>query len=149
MSRFDFWHRWLWWVSLGLVAFGVGMALLNRTIVFAPINRPIDSGFWAAGILPDGVSAFQAWIYGAWGATVAGWGLTAALLVRHAFARHASWPWWALASGIGLWFAVDTFFSAAYGVWPNVVLNTILLILFALPLAATRKECFAPPAGHT
>jgi hypothetical protein len=147
MSRFDFWHRWLWWVSLGLVAFGVGMALLNRTFVFAPINRPIDSGFWIGGMLPDGVSAFQGWIYGAWGATVAGWGLTAALLVRHAFARSAPWAWWALAAGVGLWFVIDTFFSAAYAVWPNVVLNTVLLVLFALPLAATRSDCLIPPTG--
>jgi hypothetical protein len=148
MSRFDFWHRWLWWVSLGLVAFGVGMAVLNRTFVFAPINRPIDAGFWNAGVLPNGVSAFQAWIYGAWGATVAGWGLTAALLVRHAFARHTAWAWWALVSGVGLWYVLDTAFSAAYGVWPNVLLNTVLLVLFALPLTATRWDCLAPPAGH-
>ncbi len=98
--------------------------------------------------LPDGVSDFQGWIYGAWGATVAGWGLTAALLVRHGFARHTSWTWWALASGIGLWFVLDTFFSAAYGVLPNVVLNMILFVMFALPLAATRKDCLAPPSGR-
>jgi hypothetical protein len=148
MSRFDFWHRWLWWVSLGLIAFGLAMAVLNRTIVFAPINRPIDSGFWIGGTIPDGVSAFQGWIYGAWGATVAGWGLTAALLVRHGFARHAAWAWWALASGIGLWFVLDTLFSIAYGVLPNVVLNVILFVLFALPLAATRRDCLAPAAGR-
>ena len=148
MSRFDFWHRWLWWVSLGLMAFGLGMAVLNRTIVFAPINRPIDSGFWVGGTIPNGVSAFQGWIYGAWGATVAGWGLTAALLVRHAFARRTPWAWWALASGIGLWFVLDTFISAAYGVLPNVVLNMILFALFALPLAATRRDCLAPPSGR-
>ena len=148
MGRFDFWHRWLWWVSLGLMAFGLGMAVLNRTIVFAPINRPIDSGFWVGGTIPDGVSAFQGWIYGAWGATVAGWGLTAALLVRHAFARRTPWAWWALASGIGLWFVLDTFISAAYGVLPNVVLNMILFALFALPLAATRRDCLAPPSGR-
>lgn len=148
MGRFDFWHRWLWWDSLGLIVFGVGMAVLNRTYVFAPINGPIDSGFWTAGALPEGVSAFQGWIYGAWGATVAGWGLTAALLVRHAFARHVSWAWWALASGVGLWFVLDTFFSAWYGVVPNVVLNTILVVLFMLPLAATRRDCLAPPVGR-
>jgi hypothetical protein len=148
MNRFDFWHRWLWWVSLGLMAFGLGMAVLNRTNVFAPINQPIDSAFWIGGTIPDGVSAFQGWIYGAWGATVAGWGLTAALLVRHGFARHTAWAWWALASGIGLWFVLDIFFSAAYGVLLNVVLNLILFTLFALPLAATRKDCLAPPSGR-
>jgi hypothetical protein len=43
---------------------------------------------------------------------------------------------------------LDTAFSAAYGVWPNVVLNTGLFVLFALPLAATRRDCLAPPAGR-
>ena len=41
MVRFDFWHRWLWCVSLGLVAFGVGMALLNRTLHLRPC-QPSD-----------------------------------------------------------------------------------------------------------
>ncbi len=148
MDRFDLWRRWLWYASLGLIAFGVGMALFNRTFLFAPVNRLIDPGFWNAGILPAGVSAFQGWIYGAWGATVAGWGLTAAFLVRHAFARHTSWAWWALAAGIGVWFVLDTAISAANQVWANVVLNTILLALFAIPLAATRRICLASrPVG--
>ncbi len=51
-------------------------------------------------------------------------------------------------AGVGLWFVLDTLFSLAYGVLPNVVLNLIVFALFALPLAATRKDCLAPPSGR-
>jgi hypothetical protein len=143
MRSFSFWQRWLWIASLGLVVFGGAMALLNRTIVFAAFNRGIDTGFWPAA-LPEGVTAFQGWAYGAWGATVAGWGLMCALLVRHAFARREAWSWWAMAASIGVWFILDTAISAANQVWANVILNTLLLVVFALPLAATRRVCLAP-----
>lgn len=147
MRSFPFWQRWLWVASLGLVVFGGAMALLNRTIVFVAFNRAIDAGFWQAA-LPEGVPAFQGWVYGAWGATVAGWGLMCALLVRHAYARHVAWSWRAMAASVGLWFILDTAISAANQVWVNVVLNTILLAVFAIPLAATRRACLAPrPAG--
>lgn len=146
MRSFVFWQRWLWIASLGLIVFGAAMALLNRTFVFSAFNRAIDAGFWQAA-LPEGVPAFQGWAYGAWGATVAGWGLMCELLVRHAFAGREAWSWWAMAASIGVWYVLDTTISAVNEVWANVILNTVLLALFAIPLAATRRECLAPPSA--
>ena len=144
MRNFTLWNRWLWIASLVLVVFGVAMALLNRTIVFSTLNRSIDPVFWPAGV-PEGVNEFQAWVYGAWGATVIGWGVMAAVLVRFAFSRREAWTWWALAAGIGAWYVIDTAISALHGVWINVILNTVLMVMFAIPLAATCRACLAPP----
>lgn len=146
MRSFTFWHRWLWIASLILVGFGIAMALLNRTIVFSSMNRSIDPVFWPAGV-PAGASAFQGWVYGAWGATVLGWGLMVAALVRFAFSRREAWAWWAMTAGIGAWYTIDTAISALSGVWINVVLNTVLMVTFAIPLAATCRACLAPPSG--
>lgn len=129
------WLRWLWTASLGLVLFGLGMALLNRTPVFDVFNRSIEARFWPGGI-PDGTGSFQGWVYGAWGATVAGWGITAAFVVRFALSRRQPWAWWALVAGIGVWFVIDTAVSALAGVWVNVGLNVLVLLVFAVPLAA-------------
>jgi hypothetical protein len=146
MRNFTFWCRWLWIASLILIVFGVAMALLNQTIVFATMNRLIDPVFWPAGI-PDDVPAFQGWVYGAWGATVIGWGVMTAVLARFAFPRREGWAWWAMVLGIGAWYVVDTAISAVYGVWVNVILNAVLMVLFALPLAATWRTCLTPPSG--
>lgn len=131
--------RWLGVASLGLVLFGLTMALLNRTPVFDVFNRSIDPRFWPAGA-PPGVSGFQAWVYGAWGATVAGWGITAAFVVRYALPRREPWAWWALVAGIGVWYVIDTAISALSGVWINVALNSVLLIVFGVPLAAGARH---------
>jgi len=147
MRNFTFWCRWLWIASLVLIAFGIAMALLNRTIAFSSMNQLIDPVFWPAGI-PEGVPAFQGWVYGAWGATVLGWGVTAAAMVRFAFPRREAWAWWALTAGIGAWYIIDTAISALSGVWVNVILNTVLAIMFAIPLAATWRVSVAPaPTG--
>jgi hypothetical protein len=135
MQRQQLWIRWLWAASLGLVLFGLAMALLNRTPVFDVFNRAIDPRFWPADI-PPGVPSFQGWVYGAWGATVAGWGITVAFIVRFALSRRHAWGWWALVTGIGVWFVIDTALSALAGVWVNVGLNAFLLAVFTLPLAA-------------
>ena len=144
MRNFAFWCRWLWIASLVLIAFGIAMALLNQTIVFSTMNRSIDPAFWPEGI-PEGVPGYQGWVYGAWGATVIGWGVMVAALVRFAFSRREAWAWWAMVAGIGAWYAVDTAISALHGVWVNVLLNTVLMVMFAIPLTATRRACLAPP----
>jgi hypothetical protein len=138
MRRERFWIRWLSVASLALVLFGVGMALLNRTPVFDLFNRSIDYRFWPGGV-PLGTGSFQGWVYGAWGATVAGWGLTAAFVVRYALRRGQPWAWWALVSGFSVWFVIDTALSALAGVWVNVGLNAFVLLVFAVPLAAGAR----------
>ena len=148
MRNFTSWCRWLWIASLVLIVFGIAMALLNRTIVFATLNRSIDPVFWPAQV-PEGVSGFQGWVYGAWGATVIGWGVMTAALARYAFPRREPWAWWAMAAGLGAWYVIDTAVSALHGVWVNVVLNTVLIILFAVPLAATCRACLGPPSGSS
>ena len=138
MRRERLWIGWLWVASLGLVLFGLAMALLNRTPVFAVFNRAIDPRFWPAGI-PQGAASFQGWVYGAWGATVAGWGITTAFVARFALPRRLPWAWWALVTGIGVWFVIDTALSVLAGVWVNVGLNAFLLAVFAIPLAAVAR----------
>jgi hypothetical protein len=144
MRNLTFWNRWLWVASLVLIVFGIAMALLNQTIVFSTMNRSIDPVFWPEGV-PEGIPGFQGWVYGAWGATVIGWGVMVAALVRFAFSRREAWAWWAMVVGMGAWYVVDTAISAVNGVWVNVILNTVLMVMFAIPLAATCRACLAPP----
>jgi hypothetical protein len=40
-----------------------------------------------------------------------------------------------------VWFVTDTVLSLATGFWQNAVLNVVLAVLFAVPLAATWRAC--------
>ena len=75
MGNFYFWQRWLLVVGIIVSLFGLFISFFSGTALFALFDSLINPVFWGAGPLPDDAKAFQKWIYGAWGATVAGWGI--------------------------------------------------------------------------
>lgn len=76
-------------------------------------------------------------MYGVWGATVAGFGLLAAFIVRRPHRQRQRWGRDALAASIGLWFVLATGISAADRVWFNVAFDAAILAALAVPLIAT------------
>lgn len=143
MSAFWFWQKWLLLVSVFITAFGLALALGSRSGMFAFFMSRVEPAFWGAAGPGEAGSAFQGWVYGAWGATVAGWGLTLAFLAAVPFKRRETWARNCLALGLGLWFVVDTFFSLYYGVWINALLNLVLLVAAGLPVLFTWRS-FGP-----
>jgi hypothetical protein len=137
-----------------MAAFGVFMALFSRSPVFDGFNSQIDPVF-SLSVVPrparDGIeapggaidasaSAFQGWAYGVWGATVAGFGVLAAFVVRRPYRARQRWARDALVTAITLWFILDTGISALSGVWFNVAFNSVVLIALAVPVGATWRE---------
>ncbi len=76
MRSFSFWQRWLLIVGIVVTLFGVFMAIFNNTPIFKFFNDQIDPVFWASRLQPIPALSFRTSVYGVWGATVAGWGLT-------------------------------------------------------------------------
>ena len=140
MTRFTFWQRWLLVLSLIIVAFGLGMAILNSTALFDLLNRQVDPVFWGVRSIPKEALAFRGWVYGVLGSTMAGWGVFFVFLARIPFRRQEKWAWYCLALGILVWYIPDTTISLLFGVTFNAIFNTILLVLVALPLIYTRKD---------
>jgi len=138
MQGIRFWTNWLRAASLLVVAFGLALALLQGSALIAPLNDQIDPIFWSSP-LAGTTQAFQRWIYGAWGATVAGWGALVFFVVHRAFQRCERWVWNALAASLLLWYFPDTCISLKYGVTFNVVLNTAFLLMLGIPLLFTRR----------
>jgi hypothetical protein len=147
MRRLSLWRNWLVVLGLGLAAFGVGMTLFNNTPIFAVFNDRIDPVFWPEGIPAQGRVPFRSWVYGAWGATVAGWGLTLFFIARYPFAGRKLWAWQAVLWSLLLWYALDTGVSLRFGVTVNVILNTAILALALIPLLASRKAFARRSAG--
>ena len=144
MSVFSFWQRWLLTVCLIVIAFGMGMALLNRTMLFSVFDRQVNPAFWVADP-PPGVDEFQGWAYGVLGATMAGWGVLLAFVIRYPFRHRQRWAWNATASCLAMWYLTDTFLSLRFDVTFNALFNTAFLILAALPLLFTRGEFLPSP----
>jgi hypothetical protein len=139
MNSFSFWQRWLVGVAILVTLFGVFMALLNSTILFDLFNQQIDPVFWTSEDPTTAALAFRTWVYGVWGATVAGWGLTLAFLAQHPFKRQERWARTALIFGLSLWYLLDTGLSLAFRVYFNALFNTLLVLLAGLPLAFTWR----------
>jgi len=140
MTNFSFWQRWLFVVCVIVSVFGVMLAFLSGTPLFDLFNRQIDPAFWSANIVDDGTRQFQQWIYGVWGATIAGWGIVMAYIARYPFNRKERWAWNSMVFGLLVWFILDTSLSVIHKVYFNVAFNMTLLILAGLPLIFTRKE---------
>ena len=140
MFKFSFWQRWLFVVGLVIAAFGLVMAFLNGTIVFELFNGQINPVFWGTGDMPEAATRFRQWAYGAWGATVAGWGIFVAFIAHYPFRHRERWSWNCLATGLLVWYLVDTAISLYFRVYFNAAFNTLLLMLVTLPLAFTRKH---------
>ncbi|TET54165.1 MAG: hypothetical protein E3J64_02330 [Anaerolineales bacterium] len=137
MNRFELWQRWLVAVGLAMVAFGIVMTFLNGTALFDVFNEQIDPVFWGTATLPDGARVFQRWVYGAWGATVAGLGVLVACVAHYPFKKGEAWSRNCLVVGMGVWYVLDTGVSIWFGVYFNALFNTALLALMAIPLALT------------
>jgi hypothetical protein len=140
MSNFNFWQKWLLVVSILIIAFGLGLAVLNRTpIFFTLFDRPINPIFWNSGGLPSGVNEFQGWVYGVLGSTMAGWGIFFAYITHIPFKRRERWTWNCLLIGMLVWYIADTAISLRYNVIFNALFNTVILLLVILPLIFTYK----------
>ena len=139
MAYFSFWQRWLFVVGILIAVFGILMAFLGGTSLFDVFNRQIDPVFWSASALEEGARGFQGWIYGVWGATIAGWGIFVAFIAHYPFRNRERWAWNCLVAGILVWFVLDTSLSIFHKVYFNAAFNTALLLLAMLPIILTRK----------
>jgi hypothetical protein len=141
MASAKLWDRWLLLVGWLLVVFGLLLGFLNQTQLFdLAFNRQINSVFWPNGTPVASIEQFQAWIYGVLGFTVSGWGVFVIFLAGNPFSKRERWARNCVFVGITLWYITDTAISLYFGVIFNAVFNTVLAVLFYVPLVATWKD---------
>lgn len=132
-----FWLRWLVVASALVVGFGASMVLAP-----GPTRQLFGLLLFGA---PDAVDAragsavgYVTLVHAVLGATMVGWGVLLLLVVLGPFRRGSPEGWRMLTTSLAAWFVPDTVFSVASGFWPNALLNTGFIVLFAVPLLATR-----------
>jgi uncharacterized membrane protein YiaA len=140
LSNFPFWQRWLFVVGIGIVIFGLLMAVISGSPVFGLFNRQIDPALWGTVPSIESIQHFQSWIYGVWGATIAGLGVFLSFIAHDPFRNKEKWARNCLIIGLLVWFVLNTSLSLFYKVYFNAAFNTALFILAGLPLFFTRNE---------
>lgn len=140
MTSFSFWQRWLFVVGIGVSVFGVLMVFFSGTPLFDLFNRQIDPAFWGTNAVDNAARQFQHWLYGAWGATIAGWGIILTYIAHFPFVKRERWARNGLVFGLVVWFVLDTSLSLFYKVYFNAAFNTALLIVIGLPVLVTWNE---------
>lgn len=146
MGGFRFWQRWLFTTTLVVTGAGVGLALFGGTLLTRVLDPAFHMVFWGDQPIAPPARAYQAWIYGVLGATLAGWGTCLAFLVQQALAHRESWAHWAIGAGLVVWFVPDTALSYLAGVYANVLLNCLILAALGLPLLMTWRAREDGPA---
>ena len=134
-------ENWLVTVGLLLAVFGVVMAVSSDSHLFRLIFDPlIESRFWP-GDLPPEAERFRAWVYGAWGGTVAGFGLLMTAIARPAISGGNKRLRLSALAALVVWFVVDSAASLGYGAWGNAVfINLPTLLALGLPLLLARDR---------
>ena len=133
------WINWLLAVSVGVVAFGLVLVLLPSLtrqgfslLVYASPER-ID----AFGQEPV---RYIALAHAVLGGVMVGWGAALFYITRTLLASGSRIAWNLVALSVVAWFIPDTSYSLLSGYWQNALLNTVFLVLFAVPLLATRAK---------
>ena len=114
-----------------LLAPGVGEQVFNL-VYFQQLASPVPP--------PAPVAGYIQFANGIIGAVMAGWMFTVIMLARGPFRQGQALAWNAIAYPLAGWYAVDTAFSVAHGVWGNVLLNTGTAVLFGIPLLGSRRH---------
>ena len=140
MKSFLFWQRWLFVVGIVIIISGLLLVFLSKTILFDLLNHSINPVFWDSKVVESNAIEFQKFLYGVLGATMAGWGVFLSFIVFYPFKNYEKWSWYCVVIGLLTWFILDTSISYYYGVYINVIVNMVFLIMTLLPIVFTRKS---------
>lgn len=137
-SQFLFWWRWLVVATFGILLFGIGMVAapeLTRRffglLLFSSAERLASFGAAAA--------AYVAFVHGVLGAVMFGWGVALLSVLLGPFRHRSKQAWSTLVTSLSAWFVPDTALSLWSSFWQNAMLNLVLAVIFAIPLAATHR----------
>jgi hypothetical protein len=92
----------------------------------------------ASRLFSDQANDYIAFAHGVLGAVMIGWMVALMSLILGAFGQRSTWN--AITFSALTWYVVDTGFSLYSGVVANALFNTVFLVLFAIPLAATYGQ---------
>ncbi len=139
-KQFEFWRKWLVWVNVVTVGFGLLVAFAGDSALFFHHNEGTKQAFFAGQSLPPEAQRMKQWLFGIIGGTIVGFHVLMIFIAAYPFRGRARWAHRALTAGLLSWFCIDSGLSAYYGALYNVYLvNSVALVTIGLPLLMTAR----------
>jgi len=126
--------------SLGVAVFGL-VLLLAPALTIRAFSLMLYGDAGRLQAMGNEAARYMSLAHAVLGAVMFGWGCMLVALVRSLVAQGTRLGWQLVTGSLLAWFVPDTAYSVLSGYWPNAVLNVGFALLFAVPLAATRRSC--------
>jgi uncharacterized BrkB/YihY/UPF0761 family membrane protein len=139
MTKFDFYIKWLLFVSIAIALFGICIALFKNGFLSPIMNDLFNPAFWPNNVIDEGTIRFKNLTWCLFGSMMTMWGIMLFGIVKNALIKKEMWAWNSIFYSTCAWFVIDEGFSLYYHVWINAAANIPFLILIAIPLVMTRK----------
>jgi hypothetical protein len=131
-ERDFFWWRWMV-LATGLV---LSMGLAFILVPSAVLGLLAAVGLATGPPFADAAAArYLDFVYAVLGAVMVGWAVALLGILLGPFRRDPAGMLRVVAASLAAWYVPDTLASLWYGIWQNAVLNTLLAVVFAVPLA--------------
>lgn len=136
---------WLYAITLAHLLVGLLLPWCAGWTLLEPYHRLIEQHFWG-GLAPAAARAQQQWWLALFGATLQNLSIYMLALIRICQQRPDARIWAALIAGLLLWAPQDMLFSASAGVWPNLLVDSLALLVLLPPLLILCRLDRRPPA---
>ncbi len=135
-----FWFRWLQVVTIGVMLYGAGLMVMPELALdFFSLVFFGETGGFQARYSQEAIEYIK-FIHGDLGITIIGWIVIVFMIINGPFRRGESGSWSMLAMSLTIWFVFGSVYSLYIGFWRNVVFNLLFLVLYTIPLIATRHH---------
>jgi len=142
-----FWSRWIVFLSLFLILYGLAMMVAPQTmnsVLVGPLlyHDEAQRIAFAAMVEPD-VTFFNI-INGLLGTVTIGYAILIGWIAFEPFHNGERWAWNALAMSVTVWAVLEGYLKLSYGLgmWSQAHLG--LLVAFGIPLLATYRDFHVP-----
>lgn len=137
-------RRWMLLVAIGTATFGLVFVLFPG-LTSAGFNLMIYGTTAPPADFSAEAQRYNNLVYAVLGAVMAGWGALMAMILAGPAKRdfQRGWKaesWRMITVSLLIWAIADTSYSLLSGYWPNAALNSVFIILFGIPLAASIRD---------
>ena len=137
--KFEFWVKYLKFVSLFFVFMGLYWAYAGTFDPFGIYDHYFAKAFWNLDELPADAERTKRFALGLLGATSAGYFTIQYFVARYAYAKRELWAYNGIVVGFLVWFMNDCIMTTYHGAYFNLLFANLPSLLMMLPIVFTRK----------
>ncbi len=129
-------YRLIQCLAIGHIILGISFPFLGQ---FAFVNELLLTGMFPYQTLSAETAVQASYLITLFGPTVASWGVLMLLLINVYKQSPSLYLWRGMLFAVLIWYIGDTSYSGSHGALGAVFLNSVVAILFVVPLWRLRK----------